>query len=234
METSPQNLMESPSIDLPAVRNPSEPPSQILACMAMSTSNAQSHKGKTAFNLCGLPKDVIVNLMSVLLAEGEFPDLAISTSLGLTCRSFYDILKSLHNKPIGFIENPEKIFVPELDNLVRVVRKFLGEQYREASGYWGDPLNLAQDRLEGRIYCYEMLVDTQKRHPFPTKIPYPLGKGDRWYEEMLEFVDSWELDSCSQAAVYHWRKDVAPYINAQVGAEMVMAAWQEWIVMVDL
>lgn len=191
--------------------------------------------------------------MSVLLAEGDLHDLATATSLGLTCRSFYGILKCLHPTPIPLIHWTENRLMkkPEPKLLLAAVAEFLGSRYRGAwispspfrgqiryhflnKDTYGETRGSAQDRLNDRIVCYQLIEGFRKRYQVILKLIRPNGEGDEWYAEMLTLLDNLDMRPWTKDAKNFWTKFLAPAISQCVGSEMVMAAWSEWIVMVGL
>ncbi|CZR68172.1 uncharacterized protein PAC_18071 [Phialocephala subalpina] len=87
----------------------------------------------------GLPKDVMVYLIERLLAQYS---MAASVSLGLTCRSFYHIFKSLRPEPVILygrktsfnshegLRPDDELQQREMAEMVSNVGNFMGPQYR--------------------------------------------------------------------------------------------------------
>ncbi|KAF8847592.1 hypothetical protein BDZ45DRAFT_699069 [Acephala macrosclerotiorum] len=203
--------------------------------------SAQAAK-QVPFNIAGLLKDVAVHIQSILLAEG---DLATITALGLTCRSFYHLLKSLHPKPISLM-HPEKedLIYPVLDNdLWKIVGGFLGNRYLGAwftpftyyffnKDVYGNAKGMACRRLQWRVYSWQAMVDQNEKCPIPIEIPRPFGRGDSWYKDMHDFVDSLEMSSCPEASVEYWRKYPIYCLNDWCGEDIVLSIWQDRIALV--
>lgn len=155
--------------------------------------------------------------MSLLLAEGDHHGLTTSTSLGLTCRSFYGILKALHPMPVPLVYRSKNRWekTSSYKVLHDTVGEFLGSGYR---GTWITPrgqnsfhfLNkdtygrtrgLAQRRLHERIACCQRIEVFRTGYQVGFRIPRPNGKGDEWYAEILTFLDNLDMTPWTQEMV---------------------------------
>ncbi|KAE8446203.1 hypothetical protein EG329_012428 [Mollisiaceae sp. DMI_Dod_QoI] len=224
--------------------------SQGLSTSILASSNAQAFKQQKPVNLTDLPIDIIFCMFEQSLADD---DLTTIVSLGLTCRSFYHILKSIHPSPI-ILNNTDKRNYFQLpgprrlhDSLPKVAAAFLGDQYR---GVWtlirgkksyhflnksvyGKEKSIADARFHQRMGDYAFMMDLNDHQRVDIDlIPCPLGKGEEWYEEVADVIESLDMSSWTQEEVDFWVDLRLPPLLDRIRTDRMMSAWTEWTAMV--
>ncbi|KAF8847591.1 hypothetical protein BDZ45DRAFT_754728 [Acephala macrosclerotiorum] len=201
------------------------------------------------FNLAGLLKDAIFLVFKQLFAEGN---VATYVSLGLTCRSLYAILKTLHPKPIPFRLRTcnHRSILAQIGHdviMLKTVAEFLGPGYRWIWAHKQKPLawrsrhflnkdaygkegSTAKDGFQHRMLDYLRL---QGRDPSTRTtvemLPCPLGKGEDWYEEVFQMVGELDKSSWSAEAVEHWKREwPETSVTERVQMENLPLVWGEW------
>jgi hypothetical protein len=135
-------------------------------------------------------------------------DCCTATSLGLTCRSFYRVLKEFYPKPINLRD--EYATQPNIGQswrwplgyvrLIDLVGEFFPGRYRQAAwrnctpflsrDIYGDEGGTAEMKLMERYMDYSrMTYDDENASQSMRLLPSPFGLGDDWYIEAQKAED---------------------------------------------
>jgi hypothetical protein len=221
--------------------------------------HADGHvRNRCRITFTDLPLDIIFILMKGL---ADRLDNCSAVCLGLTCRTYYRLLKRLYPAPIslGFTTHLKNRLYPQFstqENMViilhNLLRIFIGLNYRLAAiqtrsgphflnrDIYGDRVGPKEKALGERYHDFYLMCcfnSTTRSVRVEHLFPNPYGMGDSWYIRVRMKLRGTTFSGRARVGTVakHWHKNVkATYAFKRFVEEEFWITWQEGTLMLDL